>query len=82
VGPEEGGVREVVGDAGTLVRDRTARGYADALRRYLDDEQLALEVGRRGRHRAEERFSFVGMVARMAAVYDEVTEGHASGRSA
>ena len=78
VGPEEGGVREVVGDAGTLVRERTPRGYADALRKYLDDPKLAIEVGRLGRRRAEERFAFDRMVAGVAAVYEAV----ASKRSA
>lgn len=72
VGPEEGGVREVVGDAGTLVTERTPRGYADALRRYLDDPKMALEVGRLGRRRAEERFAFDRMVAGVATVYEEV----------
>jgi len=70
VGPDEGGVREVVGEAGTLVSDRTPRGYADALRRYLDDPRGALEVGRLGRRRAEERFSFDRMVAQVETVYE------------
>jgi glycosyltransferase involved in cell wall biosynthesis len=70
VGPDEGGVREVVGEAGTLVSDRTPRGYADALHRYLDDPRGALEVGRLGRRRAEERFSFDRMVAQVETVYE------------
>ncbi len=75
VGPEEGGVREVVGEAGTLVRERTPRGYAEALREYLDDPKMALEVGRLGRRRAEERFAFERMVAGVAAVYEDVAAG-------
>lgn len=78
VGPEEGGVREVVGDAGTLVRERTPRGYADALRKYLDDPKMALDVGRLGRRRAEERFAFDRMVTGVAAAYDEVVRARST----
>ena len=78
VGPEEGGVREVVGEAGTLVAERTPRGYADALRKYLDDPKMALDVGRLGRRRAEERFAFDRMVTGVAAAYDEVARARST----
>ena len=45
VGPNEAGIAEVVGDAGTLVDDRTPAGYAQALEPYLADSQWRARWG-------------------------------------
>ena len=73
VGPDEAGIAEVVGDAGTLVDDRTPAGYAQALEPYLADSAMAREVGRRGRERVRDRFTFDRTVERVLAVYEELT---------
>ena len=60
VGPNEGGIAEVVGDAGTLVDDRTPEGYARALEPYVDLPEMSREVGERGHERVRRRFTFDG----------------------
>jgi glycosyltransferase involved in cell wall biosynthesis len=72
VGPNEPGIAEVVGDAGTLVDDRTPDGYARALAPYLGDPEMARAVGLRGRERVRELFTFDTTVERVRAVYEEL----------
>lgn len=72
VGPNEKGIAEVVGDAGTLVDDRTPEGYARALEPYIVQPALSREVGRRGHERVRERFTFDRTVERIRAVYEEL----------
>ena len=69
VAPREGGICEIVGDAGTFVDDLTPDGLADALEPYLRDRELAAEVGARGRRRVEERFTLAHTVDGLARVY-------------
>jgi glycosyltransferase involved in cell wall biosynthesis len=72
VAPREAGIAEVVGEAGTLVEDRTALGFADALEPYLRDRPFAEAAGRRGRERAERVFSTERTLQAMTAVYLEL----------
>lgn len=74
VAPREGGISEIVGDAGTLVDDLTPTGLADALEPYLLDRKLAEEVGARGRKRVAERFTLAHTVEGLGRVYRSVTE--------
>lgn len=53
-----GAVPEVVGDAGLLVDGSSPEAIAGAINRYLDDESLRREAGRRGRKRAETIFPY------------------------
>ena len=52
VGPDDGGIAEIVGDAGRLVAHAQGRELADALEPYLTDPELAQRVGSRGRDRS------------------------------
>lgn len=72
VGPNEAGIAEVVGDAGTLVDDRTPQGYANALEPYIARPDMSREVGRRGHERVRQRFTFERTVERVRAVYEEL----------
>jgi colanic acid/amylovoran biosynthesis glycosyltransferase len=72
VGPNEGGIAEVVGDAGTLVDDRTPEGYARALEPYVDLPEMSREVGERGHERVRRLFTFDGTVERVRAVYEDL----------
>ena len=74
VAPREGGISEIVGDAGTLVDDLTPTGLADALEPFLLDRRLAEEVGERGRERVERRFTLAQTVEGLGRVYRSVTE--------
>ena len=73
VAPLEAGIAEVVGDCGTLVSERTAAGFADALEPYLRDRKLAAEVGRRGSERAERLFSFERTMQTLTELYEELS---------
>jgi glycosyltransferase involved in cell wall biosynthesis len=74
VAPREGGIAEVVGDAGVLVDDRTGRGFADALEPFLRDRALSEQVGRRGRERADRLFSSERTLETMTGIYVELAE--------
>ena len=66
-----GGILEVVEDGrtGLLVPPARPDDLADALRRVLDDRDLAQAFGRAGRQRVEERFSWASIAERTQAVY-------------
>ena len=69
-------------------RDRVARttrpshALAAAIRRLVEDPDLALRLARAGRHVVAERFSLVSEVDRLAALLAEVANGGASVRGA
>ena len=73
VAPSEAGISEVVGDCGTLVTERTAEGFADALEPYLRSRTLAAEAGHCGRERAARLFSFDQTVATLTAIYEQLS---------
>lgn len=62
------GLAEVVGDAGLLVPAGDSGALADALRRVLTDDALAMRLSAAGRARAA-RFSIEGTVSAYAAAY-------------
>jgi glycosyltransferase involved in cell wall biosynthesis len=70
VAPDDGGIAEITGDAGTLVEAATAPLLADALAPYLRDPELAAEVGKRGRARVQERYTVPRMIERFTAEYE------------
>jgi alpha-maltose-1-phosphate synthase len=66
-----GGILEVVEDerTGLLVPPGKPDELATALRRVLDDRDLAARFGEAGRRRVEERFSWASVAERTARVY-------------
>jgi glycosyltransferase involved in cell wall biosynthesis len=72
VAPDEAGIAELVGDAGTLVSERTGPGFAAALEPYLRDRSLSEAMGRRGRERAERLFSFERSLETLTELYTEL----------
>jgi glycosyltransferase involved in cell wall biosynthesis len=69
VGPDEPGVAEIVAGSGTLVRDPTPAGFADALAPYLRDHERAVAAGEAGRARVREHFTIDRMVAELGHEY-------------
>lgn len=72
-----GGVPEVVedGKTGILVEYADHSSLAAAILRLLKDDGLRQEMGRRGRARAEERFTWEKVVDALESVYKEVVRG-------
>jgi glycosyltransferase involved in cell wall biosynthesis len=59
---------EIVGDAGILINGRDPRDWASGIRRLLEDDNLRIELHRRGLARAKE-FSWLRCAAETVAVY-------------
>jgi glycosyltransferase involved in cell wall biosynthesis len=72
-----GGTPEVVvdGETGLLVPPRDPDALAKAVRRLVDDPELARRMGRAGYARVREKFSVEAMTARVLEVWDEVVGG-------
>jgi glycosyltransferase involved in cell wall biosynthesis len=69
-----GSVPEAVrdGETGLLVPADDPHALAAALRRVLDDAELATSLGRRGRELALERFTAAAMARAFEALYEEI----------
>ena len=78
-----GGIPEAVedGKTGILVPPRDAHALADALSFMLDNPEKALEMGRRGRERAEKLFDEERMADSICSLYRELL-GTCSGSKA
>jgi glycosyltransferase involved in cell wall biosynthesis len=76
-----GGIPEAVedGKTGILVPPRDAHALAGALSVMLDNPEKALEMGRRGRERAEKLFDEERMVDSICSLYQEMLK-HVSNR--
>lgn len=72
IGSDSGAIPEVVGDAGLIVPEGDAPALASALARLLASPELRRELGRRGRARAEARYSQRHLAEQTLAVYRRV----------
>jgi glycosyltransferase involved in cell wall biosynthesis len=70
-----GGTPELVvdGETGLLVPPRDPEALAAALRRLLEDPDLARRLGEAGRTRVAERFTAAAQARRILELYDELT---------
>lgn len=76
-----GGILEVVedGKTGLLVEPGRPDALATAIRRLLDNPAMARDMGRAGRLRVEERFSWASVAERTEQVYREAIAGFPRG---
>lgn len=74
VGTRVGGMKEIVehGVTGFLVESGDTKGLTEALVRLLTEPELAADMGRRGRERALERFSWPARTAVLKTTYDDL----------
>lgn len=77
-----GGVPELItdGDNGYLIELGDVQGFADAVRRLLEDPATAIEMGRRGRQRAERDHGCAEAARGLAAIYAEALDPAPEGR--
>ncbi|MFH1618807.1 MAG: glycogen synthase [bacterium] len=73
-----GGILETVVDGvtGLLVEPANPRALADAINRLLRDRPLAEKLGKNGRRRVEEHFSWTTIAERTEKLYEEVIREH------
>lgn len=69
-----GGILETVvdGETGLLVKPADPRALADAINRLLKNRRLAEKMGKNGRRRVEERFSWAGIAEKTEKLYKEI----------
>ncbi len=69
VSTDVGGVREVVGDAGLLVRPRDPRGMAVAIEMLLTDDEMRADLAARSTERGRSYFRLEQMIGTFRAEY-------------
>jgi glycosyltransferase involved in cell wall biosynthesis len=72
VGYGVGALPEIIGDTDLLVPPGDSEGLARLVAALLDDQGRRLDISRRNRARAVERFSLPAMVSAYRALYDSV----------
>jgi glycosyltransferase involved in cell wall biosynthesis len=72
VATDVGGLREVIGDAGILVRSRDVTKMAEEVIKLLNSPRLRKGTGARGRKRAEALFSWDISMRKTLALYHQV----------
>ena len=71
VASDVGGIAESMGDAGLLCKAQDVESLREALERVLRSPELALDLGRKGRQRAERRFAIPVVLAALGVMYRE-----------
>lgn len=72
----------VDGETGLLAEFGDLEGLRDCWRKLLDDEEAALEMGKRGRERILQQFSARRMADEYTALYREMVAARSKGRAA
>lgn len=82
IGMDVGGTDEAVihGETGLLVPPSDPRALAAAIRRLLDDRDLACRLAQQGRERLRREFSCERMVERVTGIYNEILRGRRASR--
>ena len=75
VGSDSGEIPHVVGDAGLVVGEKDAAGWAGALAGLLADPARRAELGRRGRERARQRFAWPVVARQHLTFFEQILLG-------
>lgn len=68
VGTTMNAMPDIIGDSGYVVPPRDARALADAITEFYKSPELRLQLGTRALARVRERFTWAGVIGRMAGV--------------
>lgn len=72
VGSDSGDTADMIGDAGLIFHEGDERELAGHLRRLMDDSALRQSLGRRGRERVLERFTYHKVAAQTVDFYKRI----------
>ena len=76
VGSDSGEIPNVIGDAGLIFHEGDERELAGHLRRLMEDPALRASLGRRGRERVLERFTYAKVAEQTVAFYKRICNGN------
>lgn len=76
VGSDSGDIPNVIGDAGLLFHENDETELASRLTRLMDDPSLREALGRRGRERVLERFSYAKVAQHTVEFYKVICNGN------
>lgn len=70
-----GGIPEIVshGETGLLIEPEDAEGFGRAIVSLVEDEDVRIEMGLKGRMRAEARFDWRDSIKRMVEIYRQIS---------
>lgn len=72
VATKTGGTMEVVGETAILVEPEDSAQLSEAIIKVMRDSELAEEMGRKGRQRAEEQFSLEKLITSIGETYKQL----------
>lgn len=75
VGSDSGEIPNVIGDAGLIFHEGDERELAGHLLRLMDDSALRESLGRRGRERVLERFTYAKVAKQTVDFYQSICNG-------
>ena len=75
IGSDSGAIPEVIGSAGMIVPEGSAEALAQAMLSLRDAPERAGEMGRLGRRRVEENYTWAQVAERMRQIYEPLLDG-------
>lgn len=76
VGSDSGEIPNVIGDAGLIFHEGDEQELAGQLQRLLENPSLGKELGRRGRQRVLERFTYAKVAQQTVEFYNRICNGN------
>jgi len=72
ISPDVGGVGEVIGDCGIVLKDHSIEGFVDAISRLAADDVMRIGLSARARKRVLERYDESSWAKKIIDLYNEV----------
>ncbi len=75
IGSDSGEIPNTIGDAGLVFREGNEQELADSLQRLMDDRAMGKALGRRGRQRVLEHFTYARVARQRVEFYNRIYSG-------